>query len=448
MEKILVVDDEAGVIEVIKEAFLDEDYEIISTTDSKEAKELIQNNDFNLIITDLKMPNIDGLEITKVAKEVNSKTDVVVVTGYASIESAVESLKSNIYDYILKPFQVSEIKITVNKVFEKQRLARTNAKLNEQVKKVLNDITTLYEISRITNSTDSLEETLSFAAETISASIGVEEFLILLEAEDSKFEVKKAVGIDQDSFENFYFKLKNGHIGKQVKGDEYTIIHELDKDEIFKESIPDEKRKNIDNIVVLPLNAEDKFFGALSIFNMNEENEEEKAKLDLLQIIAVQIAPIIKLNLNKIEHEKVLLDPLYPARLSMKNIVQKALDYQGSLGILIFKLYLKKGERRELDILDVDEKIFARMSEKVREIDSVIKMGIDSFVSILQGKSKVAMEIFADEVKKEVETEILQEINPNLSLDYGYSTFPDDGTTFEELISKAQENLWNAVKKS
>jgi len=448
MEKILVVDDETGILEVIEEAFMDEEYDIVSTTDPKRAIDLIRKDTFNLIITDLKMPEIDGLEITKVAKEVNSKTDIIVITGYASIESAVESLKYNIYDYILKPFQVSEIKSTVEKIFKKQRLERANERLNAQVKKILNDITTLYEISRITNSTINLQEALSFAAETISASIGVEQFLIILNMEDLNFVTKKVVGNHEEDFLKFHFRFNKGHIGKLVKNDDYVIVEDPEKDEIFKEVIPEKIQKEIQNIVFIPLNAEDEFFGVLAAFNLREDVEEEKEKIELLKIIAVQIAPIIKLNLNKIEHEKVLLDPLYPARLSMKNIVQKAVDYQGSLGILIFKLYLKKSEKTEFNILDIGEKIFKRMQEKMREIDSTIKMGIDSFVIILQGKSKVAMEIFAGEVKKEVENDILKEVNPNLFLDYGYATFPVDGTTFEELISNAQENLWNAVKKS
>ena len=153
MEKILVVDDEKGLVDIITEVLTDDGYGVTGTTDSTEAVELIRENRFDLVITDLKMPKVDGLEITRIVKDKSESTDVILITGYASMESAVEALKKNVYDYILKPFNINDISNTVKRALERQRLIHQNEKLRGKIEKNLNDITTLYEISKIMTST-------------------------------------------------------------------------------------------------------------------------------------------------------------------------------------------------------------------------------------------------------------------------------------------------------
>jgi len=112
---ILVVDDEKNIIEVVKSALADKDRSITITNKPERAVELIQNNNFDLILTDLKMEPMDGLQILKIAKEKDDTVQVLMMTAFATVETALNAMKIGAYDYIMKPFKLSEIDMLVQR---------------------------------------------------------------------------------------------------------------------------------------------------------------------------------------------------------------------------------------------------------------------------------------------------------------------------------------------
>jgi len=112
---ILVVDDEKNIIEVVKSALTDSNRSITVTHKPERAVELIQNNNYDLILTDLKMDPIDGLQILKIAKEKDDTVQVLVMTAFATVETALNAMKLGAYDYIMKPFKLSEIDLLVQR---------------------------------------------------------------------------------------------------------------------------------------------------------------------------------------------------------------------------------------------------------------------------------------------------------------------------------------------
>ena len=112
---ILVVDDEKNIIEVVKSALADKDRSITVTNKPERAVELIQNNNFDLILTDLKMEPMDGLQILKIAKEKDDTVQVLMMTAFATVETALNAMKIGAYDYIMKPFKLSEIDMLVQR---------------------------------------------------------------------------------------------------------------------------------------------------------------------------------------------------------------------------------------------------------------------------------------------------------------------------------------------
>ena len=114
-KRILIVDDEEGIRESLK-LILGEKYELLLATSSKECLSYIKNeNDINLVLLDIKMPKVDGLEILKQLKEINPDIKVIMVTGYKSVETATEAIKAGASDYIVKPFNSSDILEAVDK---------------------------------------------------------------------------------------------------------------------------------------------------------------------------------------------------------------------------------------------------------------------------------------------------------------------------------------------
>jgi diguanylate cyclase (GGDEF)-like protein len=120
--KTLVVDDEEIVRSFLIDVLTDEGYQVTAVSTGEEAVKLISKREFDLIITDIKMPGTDGMEVLRVAKTRDPNQNVIVMTGYASTETAVESMKLGAADYITKPFNLDQIKIVVAKTLERSRL--------------------------------------------------------------------------------------------------------------------------------------------------------------------------------------------------------------------------------------------------------------------------------------------------------------------------------------
>lgn len=133
VEKILIVDDERSMRDVLSIMLKRAGYEVTVAADGDEAIEQIGKEPFDLVITDLKMPKVGGLEVLKAAKKASSETVVLVITAFASTESAVEAMKCGAYDYLTKPFQVDEVQLIIRNALEKRRLSTENMLLKREM---------------------------------------------------------------------------------------------------------------------------------------------------------------------------------------------------------------------------------------------------------------------------------------------------------------------------
>jgi two-component system NtrC family response regulator len=131
METILIVDDEKNYL-VVLEAMLGQDgYETLVADNARDAIGLVRESDIDLIITDMKMPGMSGMELLEESKKIKPELPVIMMTAYGTIEMAVEAMKKHAYDYITKPFQNEELKLTIRKALENYRLIKENRLLNE-----------------------------------------------------------------------------------------------------------------------------------------------------------------------------------------------------------------------------------------------------------------------------------------------------------------------------
>ena len=133
MRKILVVDDEIGIRQSLKKILEKEGYEVLTASNGEEAFKVIRSDAVDLLISDIRMAGMDGLELLKVCKSVSPYTEVIMITGYASVDTAVDSMKQGAYDYITKPFKKADIVKAVQKAIEKQILTMDNVKMKERI---------------------------------------------------------------------------------------------------------------------------------------------------------------------------------------------------------------------------------------------------------------------------------------------------------------------------
>ncbi len=132
-KKILVVDDEIGIRQSLKKILEKEGYEVLTASNGEEAFKIIRSDAVDLLISDIRMAGMDGLELLKVCKSVSPYTEVIMITGYAAVDTAVDSMKQGAYDYITKPFKKADIVKAAQKAIEKQILTMDNIKMKERI---------------------------------------------------------------------------------------------------------------------------------------------------------------------------------------------------------------------------------------------------------------------------------------------------------------------------
>ena len=131
--RILIVDDEEIVIRSCKRILDGDEFQVEFVQDGREALRKVEDNSYDVMILDIMMPNIDGLEVLRRVKETHPNVDVIMITGLSQIDTAVQAMKLGAFDYISKPFEPDELKLVVQRALERRRLLQENLSLKSEV---------------------------------------------------------------------------------------------------------------------------------------------------------------------------------------------------------------------------------------------------------------------------------------------------------------------------
>ncbi|MEA3427875.1 MAG: sigma-54 dependent transcriptional regulator, partial [Thermodesulfobacteriota bacterium] len=151
--RILIAEDNDLNRENLTELLSENGYEVKAVSDGKEAIDVFPYDKYDLVITDLKMPHVDGLQLLKFIKEMDSGNVVIVITGYASVKSAVKSMKMGAFDYITKPLKKNIVKLVVERALSQAKLRKGNITLRDHLKKK-------YDFGKLTAYSDGMKEVL------------------------------------------------------------------------------------------------------------------------------------------------------------------------------------------------------------------------------------------------------------------------------------------------
>ena len=135
--RILLVDDESSILAVLKAILSAEGHDVVAIQDGNKAVQVIQSDKFNLLISDIRMTPVTGMELLTLAHQVQPSMAVIMITAYASVETAVEAVKMGTYDYITKPFKVNELIATVHSALKYSRSLSENVDLQTQAASAL-----------------------------------------------------------------------------------------------------------------------------------------------------------------------------------------------------------------------------------------------------------------------------------------------------------------------
>lgn len=133
MKNILVIDDEESIRELIPSIFSGDEYKVVAVKDAQAGMDMLTDGIFQVALVDIKMPGIDGIEVLKQIKAIKPDVEVLIITGHATMEQAIQALKNDASDFILKPFDNEEIRLTVEKALRNHELKVENRRLIKEL---------------------------------------------------------------------------------------------------------------------------------------------------------------------------------------------------------------------------------------------------------------------------------------------------------------------------
>jgi len=139
---VLVVDDEQDIRDASERILSRAGYQVQKASRGDQAMDIINKDSVDIVLLDLKMPGMDGLEVLARIREQNTQIQVIVITGYATVETAIEAMKQGAYDFIPKPFEPDQLRIVVHRAWEKIRFVREAEKLEQERNRTLSDLDT------------------------------------------------------------------------------------------------------------------------------------------------------------------------------------------------------------------------------------------------------------------------------------------------------------------
>ncbi|HDS06603.1 MAG TPA: sigma-54-dependent Fis family transcriptional regulator, partial [Bacteroides sp.] len=150
---ILIVDDEDSVRDSLYNWFVDDGYEVACAENAKKALSLLDNREFDIVLADIKMPGMDGLEMHRRIKALSSPPVVIIMTAFASVDTAVQALKDGAFDYVTKPFDPEDLSRLIRKAAAKVALKDSGKHLKERV-------STLQDVEDIVGESEALKQVL------------------------------------------------------------------------------------------------------------------------------------------------------------------------------------------------------------------------------------------------------------------------------------------------
>jgi len=288
--RILVVDDEKVVTQLFKRALEEKNYEVLTAENGCEALQRIEKRSFNLLIIDLKMPGMSGVDVLKEIKKINPYIEVIVITGYPTVELAVEAIKIGAYDFICKPFEMDKMRLTIEGCLERQKLNISHIQISE--------LMTLFEVGKTVTAVSNLDSLLGrildSALEITKAKKGL---LLMLSEGNGELSIKAARGLHKDMEEESMIRFGEVILDRVAKEKRPVLVNHID------EIIPPRKRNVTQHrftqlleapLLSIPLHSQGNILGVVGISSKITGETFTEREQTLLSVLASQAAAAIE----------------------------------------------------------------------------------------------------------------------------------------------------------
>ncbi len=377
--RILVVDDEERLCRSLESLLKKAGYQVQTATDGKEALRLYGENRFDLVISDIRLPEYDGIQLLEAIRKQDPEAMVILMTGYASLETALAAINMGAYDYLMKPIEFTQLKLAARRALEKRELESARQRLldelqltNLQLNRRVAEVNALYQAGLILSQSHDLNDLLTniieIALEVIAATIGS---VMLLDEAKGELSISAAVGVDEEVKRTARVKLGNSIAGYVAQSGEAVLVKDILSDCRFKQFAKGNYETN--SLISAPLMVKERVLGVINLSDPMHGTEFSDGDLKLLVTFAAQAAIAIDdaENLQQLNKKLNELSALYKLASNLTTIDNSRdmteLIYQTLNKIMSvdFAVWLSWHERPETLIFDYWEGLGKKEAAKL-----------------------------------------------------------------------------------
>ena len=442
---ILLVDDEQFSRKLYSEMLEEDGYSVKTASSAEEALQLIKDHSWDLLISDYILPNMNGIELAKHAKELQPTLDAVIMTAHGSMESAIEALKFGISDYLLKPINPEDLKLTVKRLMSLKMVLRENVQLKStnELMRVLTRLSLCLEPDYLMQTSVNLLNGFLKCDSTV-----------YMEFQSSKnsYDLKASTGLSEDELlilPEIINKLHNGWRNRFIKA---RVV----KSPILKMNLK-KISKNFASFLIIPLFLKKTFLGVILLINRKSSEKFNQKSLKIAKIISRHISLTLE-NCQKYITAKELafideLTGLYNTRyldFFMENEIKRARRQSYPLSFLFMDVdYFKKvndshghltGSKLLIELGSVIKKC-------VRDIDIIVRYGGDEYIIILVNTSPEGAILVGERLREMIKSHTFMEkenLNIHVTASFGIATYPVHAKSKEEVIDLADKAMYKA----
>ena len=297
--RVVIIDDEQRMCDSLAALLRDEGYEVAPFQRSPEALQAIQGGKVDLVVTDIKMPDMDGLEILRHVKAIDEGIPVILLTAYASLDSAVEAIGKGAYDYLMKPVEFNRLALSVSRALEHRHAELARLRLVEELRlsnlilqQRVGELNALYEagksIGSSANPRELLRQIVVLAASVTEANVGS---IMLVDPSGQHLTIEAAIGLDEEIVNRTRLPLGASIAGFVAQAGEPLMVDDVEQDERFRRI--NRERYGAASLLCAPLRIKNAVLGVINMANKSGGQKFTEDDLRLLTNFASQAAVAI-----------------------------------------------------------------------------------------------------------------------------------------------------------
>ncbi len=342
--RVMLIDDEPSVLESTRQILTAEGHEVVAFQDPEKACLEISADRWDIILTDLKMPGVNGLEVLKKAREADNDVCVILFTGHATVETAIEALSMGASDYLIKPVSINRLQSSLRRARERQALESSKRNLletlgesNRQLSSRFEEINALYDASVSLSSTSDtrtlLENILALAAKVTHATVGS---VMLIGQSGEYLTIAAALGLESQVVHEVRQPLGKSISGYVAQSGDPLLIENVEEDSRFKRKSG--ARYGNASLICVPLKVGANILGVINLSRKTDGGVFTEADLRLAIMFAAQAAVVINdaRQFDEISRQLVEFRAIHDLTDKMKSVTS-----QKDMLALVFKTLSK-----------------------------------------------------------------------------------------------------------